>query len=99
MSVVEVSGHITLGDESNALRETLRDLMSAGHAKILVNLREVSYIDSAGIGELVSAFKAVTHRGGQLKLYGLSAEIENRLLSYTFFETYHDETAAICSFA
>jgi len=101
VSVVDVAGRITVGGGSNALREIVRELTSAGKKKILVNLREVSYIDSSGIGELVSAFKEITQGGGQLKLLGLSGQAAYQLLitkSCTFFEMYVDEAAAMCSF-
>jgi anti-sigma B factor antagonist len=101
VSVVDVSGHVTVGGGSNALGEILRDLTSKGHKKILVNLKEVSYIDSSGIGELVSAFTAVTQEGGHLKLFGLSAHVEDKLVitrSHTFFEVYENEAAAVRSF-
>jgi len=71
VSVVDVAGRITVGKGSNALRETLRELTK----KILVNFREASYIDSSGMGELVSALKAITQGGGQLKLFGLSGAL------------------------
>jgi anti-sigma B factor antagonist len=101
VSVVDVAGRVTLGAGSNALRETLRELTSAGQKKILVNLREVSYIDSSGIGDLVSAFKEITQGGGQLKLFGLSGQVAYQLLitkSCTIFEMYIDEAAGMCSF-
>jgi anti-sigma B factor antagonist len=101
VSVVDVTGRVTVGGGSNALRETLRELTSAGKNKILVNLSELSYIDSSGIGELVSAFKEVTHMGGQLKLLGLSGQGVYQLLvtkSHTIFEMYVDEATAIRSF-
>jgi len=75
VSVVDVAGRITVGGGSNALRETLRELTSTGNKKILVNFREASYIDSSGMGELVSALKAITQGGGQLKLFGLSGAL------------------------
>jgi anti-sigma B factor antagonist len=77
---VDVTGRIAVGAGSNALRETLRGLTDAGKKKILVNLSECSYIDSSGIGELVSAFKEVTQEGGQLNLLGLSGHITYQLL-------------------
>jgi anti-sigma B factor antagonist len=101
VSVVDVTGRIIVGAGSNALRETLRGLTEEGQKKILVNLSKCSYIDSSGIGELVSAFKEVTQEDGQLKLLGLSGHITYQLLitkSCTFFEMYVDEGAAIRSF-
>ena len=68
VSVVDVAGRITLGEGSSALRDALRDMVAKNHKKILLNLGEVSYIDSSGIGELVSGFTSVTNSGGQLKL-------------------------------
>jgi anti-sigma B factor antagonist len=101
VSVVDVTGRVTAGPASKALRETLRELTSAGKNKLLVNLCEISYIDSSGIGELVSAFKEVTHMGGQLKLLGVSGQGVYQLLvtkSHTIFEVYVDEATAIRSF-
>ena len=101
VSVVDVAGRVTAGPASKALGETLRELRSAGKNKILVNLCDISYIDSSGIGELVSAFKEITQRGGQLKLLGLSGQGVYQLLvtkSHTIFEMYVDEGAAIQSF-
>jgi anti-sigma B factor antagonist len=98
---MDVAGRITVGGGSNALRETVCELTSRRKKMILVNLSEVSYIDSSGIGELVSAFKEITQNGGQLKLVGLSGQVAHQLLitkSCTFFELYVDEAAAIRSF-
>ena len=101
VSIVDLSGRITMGRGSNALREALRGLTSAGKNKILVNLCEISYIDSSGIGELVSAFKEVTQTGGQLKLLGLNGQGVYQLLvtkTHTIFQIYVDEATAIRSF-
>jgi anti-sigma B factor antagonist len=101
VNVVDVAGRITLGEGSSALRDSLRDMVSKGQKKILLNLAEVSYIDSSGIGELVSAFKEITQGGGQLKLVGLSGQAAYQMLitkSCTFFEMYVDEGAAMRSF-
>ena len=67
VTVVDAAGRITLGEGSSALRDTLRDMVAKGQKKILLNLSEVSYIDSSGIGELVSGFTTVTNQGGSLK--------------------------------
>jgi anti-sigma B factor antagonist len=72
VSVIDVSGRITLGEGSSTLRDALRGLVAQGQKKILLNLGEVSYIDSSGIGELVSAFTSVTNGGGELKLLNLT---------------------------
>lgn len=102
VSVVDVSGRITLGEGSSNLREGIRDLVAKGNKKILLNLGEVSYIDSSGIGELVSAFTSVTNQGGQLKLLNLTKRVRDLLQItklYTVFEVYDDEAKAVRSFA
>ena len=102
VSVVDVAGRITLGEGSSALRDALRDMVSKNHKKILLNLGEVSYIDSSGIGELVSGFTSVTNSGGQLKLLGLSKRVKDLLQItklYTVFDVHEEESSAIRSFA
>jgi len=102
VTAIDVSGRITLGEGSAALREALRDLVSKGQKKILLNLGDVSYIDSSGIGELVSGFTTVTNSGGHLKLLNLNKRVKDLLQItklYTVFEVHEDEAAAIRSFA
>ncbi len=102
VTVVDVAGRITLGEGSSALRDTLRDMVVKGQKKILLNLGEVSYIDSSGIGELVSGFTTVTNQGGSLKLLGLTKRVKDLLQItklYTVFEVHDDEASAIRSFA
>lgn len=72
VTVMDAAGRITLGEGTSSMRDAIRDAVAAGHRKVLLNLGEVNYIDSSGIGELVSAFTTVTDRGGQLKLLSLS---------------------------
>jgi anti-sigma B factor antagonist len=99
--VVDVAGKITLGDGSSALRRLLQDELAQGNKKILLNLRNVSYIDSSGIGELVSGFTTVANQGGTLKLLGLTHRIKDLLQItklYTIFDVYEDEAHAIDSF-
>jgi len=99
--VVDVSGRITLGEGSSNLRQSIRELLAAGHRKILLNLAEVSYIDSSGIGELVSGYTSVTNQGGQLKLVNLTKRVKDLLQItklYTVFDIYDDEVHAIQSF-
>lgn len=101
VSVVDVAGRITLGEGSSAMRDTLRDMVSKNQKKILLNLGEVSYIDSSGIGELVSGFTTVTNSGGQLKLLNLNKRVKDLLQItklYTVFDVHEDEAAAIRSF-
>ena len=102
VTVVDMSGRITLGEGSVVLRDTIRDLVGKGQKKILLNLGDVTYIDSSGIGELVSAFTAVRREGGELKLLKLTKKVHDLLQItklYTVFDIKDDEAAAIQSFA
>lgn len=101
VTVIDAAGRITLGEGASQFRDTIRDLIAKGQKKILLNLSEVSYIDSSGIGELVSGFTTVTNSGGQLKLVGLSKRIKDLLQItklYTVFDVYEDEAEAVRSF-
>jgi anti-sigma B factor antagonist len=102
VTVVDMSGRITLGEGSVVLRDSIRDLIGKGQKKILLNLGDVTYIDSSGIGELVSAFTAVRREGGELKLLNLTKKVHDLLQItklYTVFDIKDDEAAAIKSFA
>jgi anti-sigma B factor antagonist len=102
VSVIDVAGRITLGEGSSALRETLRDMVAKNQIKILLNLADVTYIDSSGIGELVSGYTTVTNTGGSLKLLNLNKRVKDLLQItklYTVFEVHEDEAAAIRSYA
>ena len=102
VTVVDVSGRITLGEGSATLRETVRDLLNRGQKKILLNLGEITYIDSSGIGELVSGFTTVTNQGGQLKLLSLTKKVHDLLQItklLTVFDVHDEETSAIRSFS
>ena len=101
VTVIDVAGRITLGEGSSALRDTLRDMIGKSQKKILLNLNDVSYIDSSGIGELVSGFTTVTNSGGQLKLLNLTNRVKDLLQItklYTVFDVHNDEAGAIRSF-
>jgi anti-sigma B factor antagonist len=101
VAVVDMSGRITLGEGSVVLRDTVRELLGKSEKKILLNLGDVTYIDSSGIGELVSAFTSVRNQQGQLKLLKLTKKVHDLLQItklYTVFEIYDDEAAAIASF-
>jgi anti-sigma B factor antagonist len=101
ITVVDMSGRITLGEGSVVLRDSIRDLIGKGQKKILLNLGDVTYIDSSGIGELVSAFTAVRREGGELKLLNLTKKVHDLLQItklYTVFDIKDDEAAAIKSF-
>jgi anti-sigma B factor antagonist len=102
VTVMDASGRITLGEGASSFRETLRELVSKGNKKLLLNLADVSYIDSSGIGELVSGFTTVTNQSGQLKLLNLTKRVRDLLQItklYTVFEVFDDETAAVRSFS
>ena len=102
VTVIDVAGRITLGEGSSVLRDALRDMVSKNQKKILLNLGEVSYIDSSGIGELVSGFTTVTNSGGALKLLNLNKRVKDLLQItklYTVFDVHEDEAGAIRSFA
>ncbi len=102
VTVIDAAGRITLGEGASAFRDLIRDLAAKGDKKLVLNLAEVSYIDSSGIGELVSGFTTVTNHGGQLKLVGLSKRVKDLLQItklYTVFEVHEEEPDAIRSFA
>ena len=102
VTVIDAVGRITLGEGASTFRDTIRDLAAKGNKKLLVNLGDVSYIDSSGIGEMVSGFTTVTNHGGQLKLLGLSKRVKDLLQItklYTVFEVFEDEASAVRSFA
>jgi anti-sigma B factor antagonist len=101
VTVVDAAGRITLGEGAGSMRDKISQLLKAGKSKILVNLGEVSYIDSSGIGELVAAFTSVTNRGGQMKLLNLTKKVEGLLQItklYTVFEVFDSEVTALRSF-
>lgn len=101
VTIVDLSGRITLGEGSVILRDTVKDLLGKGQKKILLNLGNVSYIDSSGIGELVSAFTSVRNQGGELKLLHLTKKVHDLLQItklYTVFDVKDDEAAAIGAF-
>ena len=102
VSVMDVAGRITLGEGSSAMRDALRDMVAKNQKKILLNLGDVTYIDSSGIGELVSGFTSVTNSGGQLKLLGLNKRVKDLLQItklYTVFDVHEEEASAIRSFS
>ena len=101
--VVDVSGKITLGEGGDAvLKDKMRSLVQQGQTKLLLNLGEVSYVDSAGLGEIVQSYATVNKNGGTLKLLNVTKRIKD-LLSITklltVFETYDSEAEAVTSFS
>ena len=102
VTVVDCAGRITLGEGSSSLRDKIRDLSAGGSRKIVLNLGDVSYIDSSGIGELVSSFTTVSNSGGSLKLLNLTKRVKDLLQItklYTVFEVFEDEASALRSFS
>jgi anti-sigma B factor antagonist len=101
ITLVDLSGRIALGEGSALLRKTIRDLLDSGHNKIVLNLGDVNYIDSSGIGELVSGFTAVRSREGELKLLHLTKKVHDLLQItklFTVFDVFTDEPTAVRSF-
>jgi anti-sigma B factor antagonist len=101
ITIIDLSGRITLGEGSVVLRDTIRDSVGQGVKKILLNLGDVTYIDSSGIGELVSAYTTVRNQGGELKLLNLTKKVHDLLQItklYTVFDVQDDEAAAVAAF-
>jgi anti-sigma B factor antagonist len=99
--VLDLSGRITLGEGSVQLRDAIRDLIAKGQRRILLDLGDVNYIDSSGLGELVSAFTSAKNQGASLKLLKLTKKVHDLLQLtklYTVFDIYDDEASAIASF-
>jgi anti-sigma B factor antagonist len=99
--IVDFSGKITLGEGSALLRRTIKDMIDRGHKKLLINLEDVDYIDSSGIGELVSAYTTVRNSDGELKLLNLTKRVHDLLQItrlFTVFDVQSDEEKALLSF-
>jgi len=100
--ILDCSGKITLGEGAMAVRNTVLDILKDGGKKIIVNLADVNYIDSSGIGELVRTYITVSSGGGQLKLLSLTKKIQELLQItklLTVFQVYDSESAALASFS
>ncbi|HJX01149.1 MAG TPA: STAS domain-containing protein [Terriglobales bacterium] len=101
VTILDLSGRITLGEGSVVLRDQIRELLGKNEKKILLNLGDVTYIDSSGIGELVSAFTTVRNQGGELKLLNLTKKVHDLLQItklYTVFDVKDDEATAVKAF-
>ncbi|MFZ0393705.1 MAG: STAS domain-containing protein [Terracidiphilus sp.] len=101
ITIIDLSGRLTMGEPCIAIRDEIRDEIGHGARKILMNLGEVSYIDSAGLGELTSAYTSVKNRDGALKLLNLTKRVHDLLQItklYTVFDVFDDEKTAIASF-
>jgi len=102
VTIVDLSGRITLDEGSTLLRDTIKQLASQGQKHVLLNLSEVHYIDSSGIGELVSAFTSMRSQGGELKLLNLTRKVHDLIQItklHTVFDIKDDEAAAIQAFS
>lgn len=101
VTIVDISGRISLGQESAALRDLVRDLLKNGQRKIVLNLADVDYIDSSGLGTLVAAVSTARREGGDIKLVNLTDKVDDLMQVtrlYTVFEIADDEAGAIKSF-
>jgi anti-sigma B factor antagonist len=101
-AILYMSGRVSLGDAVADLRDSIREALASDQKNILLNLAEVSYIDSSGLGQLIGSYATVTNRGGQMKLLNLQKRV-NDLMQITklltVFETYTNEEEALRSFA
>ena len=101
VTILDLSGKITIGEGSVQLREAVKRMLDEGKKKLLLNLGDVSYVDSSGIGELVSSYTTTGNNGGQLKLLNQTKKIHDLLTItklVTVFETHDNEETAVASF-
>ena len=101
VSILDCSGKITLGEGTMSIRNTAKDVVQGGAKKIILNLAGITYIDSAGVGELVGAYVTAGNNGAKLKLLGLTGKLREVLTItklLTVFEVFDSEAAAVLSF-
>ena len=101
VAILDVSGRITLGEGSVGLRDAVHKELAEGNKKILLNLADVGYMDSSGVGELTSAYSSVKHQGGEIKLVNLTKKVDGLMQITklaTVFDISSDESAALASF-
>lgn len=101
VTIVDLSGRVTLGENTGILRDELRKLLAQGEKNIVLNMRDVSYVDSAGLGELVGAYTTATNQGGAVKLLHLQGKMKDLMQItklHTIFPAFDDEQAAVKSF-
>lgn len=101
VTVVDGVGRITLGEGATSFRDTIRDLAASGNKKVVLNLAGISYMDSSGIGEMVSGFTTLSNQGGKLKLLNVPKRVQDLLhvtKLHTMFEVHDDEAKAVASF-
>ena len=102
VAIVDLSGKITLGENTGILRDELRSLLSQGSKHIILNMKDVGYVDSAGLGELVGAYTTATNQGGAVKLLHLQGKMKDLMQItklHTIFPAFEDEQQAIASFS
>ena len=102
VTIIDMTGKMTLGEGDELLRDKVNSLIQQGQKKLVLNLAEVPYIDSAGLGEIVRTYTTVSRQGGSLKLLNLTKRIQDLLAItklLTVFETYDSEAEAVKSFA
>lgn len=98
VSVIDMSGRLSMGEAVLSLRNTMRPLLEGGNLKFILNLGDVGYIDSAGLGELIATYTSVRNRNGDVKLLNLDKKAKDLLQMtklLTVFDTYHDEAKAL----
>lgn len=101
ISIVDLSGRIVIGEDAHVVRDTVKGLVATGTKNIVLNLKDVSYIDSAGLGELVGAYTTVANSGGRICLLNTQAKVKDLLQItklYTVFQSFDNEATALASF-
>ena len=102
VTIIDLSGRITLGESTGTLRETVRKALDEGARNLVLNMGNVSYVDSAGLGELVGSYTSVNHAGGRLKLLNLQTKMKDLMQVtklHTVFEVYENEADCVKSFS
>ena len=102
VAIVDLAGRLTMGEGSGALRSTLKGLIDNGEKAIVLNLKDVTHIDSSGLGEMVGGYASVTNSGGQIRLLNTQSRLRDLLVVtklFTVFPNFEDEAAAVRSFA
>jgi anti-sigma B factor antagonist len=101
VTIIDISGKLTLGEGTSSLRTKIRELVEGGSRRIVLNMADVSYMDSSGLGEMIASHTTVTTAGGEMKLLNLAKRVHDLLKLtklYTVFEVFEDEPSAVDSF-
>ncbi|MBV9405760.1 MAG: STAS domain-containing protein [Acidobacteriaceae bacterium] len=101
VAIVDLNGKVTLGENTGILRDELKSLLAQGNKHIILNMKDVSYVDSAGLGELVGAYTTATNQGGAVKLLHLQGKMRDLMQItklHTIFPAFEDEQQAVASF-